>query len=215
MQLQTVGVWIHEFTGEKLSKPKKSQYQASEADKQNQEISMAQKNFYRQNYLPKLKERMQAAFDQEEGVVSMAQGRAQADTMQALSNPNREAVMSVDRQADLASAASAQQLQGIKQGMVGARSDQVGVLKQANQMQSTTMSGLAQAAKIATTDTLQRAQAKQTQSLGIIKGLTNLGKGAAYSAGFEKGQNPSPTQIPDDNNPQGVQNNQPTSILDT
>ena len=135
--------------------------------------------------------------------------------MQALSNPNREAVMSVDRQADLASAASAQQLQGIKQGMVGARSDQVGVLKQANQMQSTTMSGLAQAAKIATTDTLQRAQAKQTQSLGIIKGLTNLGKGAAYSAGFEKGQNPSPTQIPDDNNPQGVQNNQPTSILDT
>ena len=106
----------------------------------------------------------------------MGEGRAQADTMQALTqNPNRRAVGAVDAQADLASAASAQQLQGTAQGLVGARSDQVAGIKSANQMASQTAAGLSQASKIATTDTLNRAKAKQTRNSALIGAATKLG----------------------------------------
>ncbi len=159
-----------------MSKPKKSDYKASEAEKVNAAVAKADKAFFRENYLPKQKEFVERSFVEQDTLIAQGEGRAQADTMQALtSNPNRRAVSAVDTQADLASAASAQQLQGTTQGLLGARSDQVAGIKSANKMAAQTSAGLSQAAKIATTDTLNRAKAKQIRSAGNIKAFTTLG----------------------------------------
>jgi len=159
-----------------MSKPKSSDYKESEVDKVNAAVAMADKKYFRENYLPKQREFLERSFNQESGLMSMGEGRAQADTMQALTqNPNRRAVGAVDAQADLASAASAQQLQGTAQGLVGARSDQIAGIKSANQMASQTAAGLSQASKIATTDTLNKAKAKQTRNSALIGAATKLG----------------------------------------
>ena len=136
-----------------MSKPKKSEFKASESEKVNAAVAKADKDYFRQNYLPKQKEFLERSFNQESGLMSVGEGRAQADTMQALTmNPNRQAVAAVDSQADLAAAAAAQQLQGTAQGLAGARQDQVAGIKSANQMASQTAAGLSTASKIATTD---------------------------------------------------------------
>jgi len=160
-----------------LSKPKAPDYKASEVEKTNAAIAMQDKQFYRENYLPKLKEFTEQSFRDEGALINVAEGRAQADTYQTLTgNPNRRAMMSVDAQADLTSAAAAQQLQGTAQGLTAARSDQVSGIKMANQMASTTASGLSQASRIATTDTLNKAAAKQTRTQGLISAGTILAK---------------------------------------
>lgn len=167
-----------------MSKPKSSDYKESEVDKVNAAVAMADKQYFRENYLPKQKEFIERSFKEESGLMSMGEGRAQADTMQALTqNPNRRAVGAVDAQADLASAASAQQLQGTAQGLLGARSDQVAGIKSANQMASQTAAGLSQASKIATTDTLNRAKAKQIRSASMIGAATKLGVQAGKNVG--------------------------------
>lgn len=159
-----------------MSKPKKSEYKASEAEKANAAVAMADKKYFRENYLPKQREFLERSFTEESGLMSVGEGRAQADTMQALtSNPNRRAVGAVDAQADLASAAAAQQLQGTVQGLAGARQDQVAGIKSANQMAAQTAAGLSTASKIATTDTLNRAKAKQIRRAGMIGAATKLG----------------------------------------
>lgn len=145
---------------------------------------MADKKFFKENYLPKQKEFVERSFKEQDTLMDLGEGRAQADTMQALTqNPNRRAVARVDSEADLASAASAQQLQGTAQGLTGARSDQVAGIKSANQMASQTAAGLSQASKIATTDTLNRARAKQIRSAGNLKAFTTLGTQVGQNVG--------------------------------
>lgn len=159
-----------------MSKPKSSDYKESEVDKVNAAVSVADKKYFRENYLPKQIEFIERSFNQESGLMSMGEGRAGADTMQALTmNPNRRAVAAVDSQADLAAAAGAQQLQGTAQGLMGARSDQIAGIKSANQMAGQTAAGLSQASKIATTDTLNLATAKQIRNSGNISAFRTLG----------------------------------------
>ena len=167
-----------------MSKPKKADYKASDVEKINASIAMADKKFFKENYLPKQKEFVERSFKEQETLMSLGEGRAQADTMQALTqNPNRRAVSRVDTEADLASAASAQQLQGTAQGLTGSRSDQIGGIKSANQMAAQTAAGLSQASKIATTDTLNKARAKQIRSSGNLKAFTTLGTQVGKNVG--------------------------------
>tara|TARA_R100001163_G_scaffold29218_1_gene23307 strand:+ start:2239 stop:2898 length:660 start_codon:yes stop_codon:yes gene_type:complete len=160
-----------------LSKPKAGQYKASPVEKINAAIAMQDKKRFREKFSPVLQEYVKGAFKDEGSLQAVAEGRAQADTMQILTDrPTLKAVQSVDAQADLAAAASAQQLQASAQGLTAARSDQVTGIKMANQMATQTASGLSQASKIATTETLARAKAKQTRTSGLIKAGTILGK---------------------------------------
>ncbi len=138
---------------------------------------MQDKKRFREKFSPVLQEYVKGAFKDEGSLQAVAEGRAQADTMQVLTDrPTLRAVQSVDSQADLAAAASAQQLQAATQGLTAARSDQVTGIKMANQMATQTASGLSQASKIATTETLAKAKAKQTRTSGLIKAGTILGK---------------------------------------
>ena len=162
-----------------MSRPKASQYKASPVEKINAAIALKDKQRFREKFSPVLQAYVAQSFAGEESLQGVAEGRAQADTMQVLTNrPGLAAVQRVDAQADLASAAAAQQLQASAQGLTAARSDQVGGIKMANQQASQTAAGLSQASKIATTDTLNRAKAKQTRTQGMIKAATILGKQA-------------------------------------
>lgn len=145
-----------------MSKPKSSEYKASEQEKALASVSLAEKNYFRQKYLPVLTElRDRSSTEDYEGV---ATGRAQADTMQALSGrPSLAAARSVDSAADMASAAGAQALQGRAQGLTAQRGDQVNVLKNARGMAADAQSGLSKAARIASTKQLEFARAKQAR----------------------------------------------------
>lgn len=160
-----------------MGKPSKSDYKASEQEKVGAAIASADKDWFNKEYLPKTIEFVQNSFNEEGALISKAEGVASADTMQALtSNPNRNAVMSVDAEADLASAGAAQMLQGTTAGTVGARSDQISGIKMANNMAATTTAGLSQSSKLATSDTLNRMKAKNIRVAGTMKAGTTLGK---------------------------------------
>ena len=180
-----------------MSGPKKSEYKASEQEKVLAAVSLADKNYFREKYLPVLTElRDRATMENYEGV---ATGRAQADTMQALSRPSLEAVRSVDTAANMASAAGAQALQGRAQGLAAKRGDQVNVLKNARGMAADAQQGLSRAARIESTKQLEFARAKQarrnanfgaaTQLIGMASDnrQTNLGLQDAESDLAKKG----------------------------
>tara|TARA_R110001592_G_scaffold55600_2_gene169791 strand:+ start:557 stop:1147 length:591 start_codon:yes stop_codon:yes gene_type:complete len=154
------------------SKPKQSEYSASESEKATASIALADKQYFKDKYLPKLTElRDRSSKEDYQGV---ARGRAQADTMQALTNrPSLQATRSVDAAADRAAAAGSQLLQGSLQGLAAQRGDQVNVLKQARGMAADATSGLSRAAKIATTKNLQFAQAKQNRRNANFKLATS------------------------------------------
>ncbi len=153
-----------------MSKPKKTK--ASEQEKALASVSLAEKNYFREKYLPKLKElRDRSSTENYQGV---ATGRAQADTMQALSRPSLQATQAVDTAANMASAAGAQALQGRSQGLVAQRGDQVNVLKNARGMQADAQQGLSRAARIESTKQLQFARAKQARRNANVGAFQNV-----------------------------------------
>jgi hypothetical protein len=155
------------------SSVKKSDYKASAEEQALASVSLADKTFFRENYLPKLTElRDQSTQQDYQGV---ARGRAQADTMQVLaSKPSLLATQSVDAAADLASAASSMQLAGSAQGLAGQRQDQTNVLKNARGLSATATSGLSQAARIGMTDTLAKAGRKQSRRMARLDSMSKL-----------------------------------------
>ena len=175
-----------------MSKPKSSEYKASEQEKALASVSLAEKNYFRQKYLPKLTQlRDRASTENYEGV---ATGRAQADTMQALSGrPSLAAARSVDSAADMASAAGAQALQGRVQGLTAQRADQVNVLKNARGMAADAQSGLSRAARISSTKQLEFARAKQARRNANFRAgtqiLGQMGENYQENLGFEDAGN--------------------------
>ncbi len=153
-----------------MSKPNKTK--ASEQEKALASVSLAEKNYFREKYLPKLKElRDRSSTENYQGV---ATGRAQADTMQALSRPSLQATQAVDTAANMASAAGAQALQGRSQGLTAQRGDQVNVLKNARGMQADAQQGLSRAARIESTKQLQFARAKQARRNANVGAFQNV-----------------------------------------
>ena len=157
-----------------MSKPKASEYKASESEKALASVSLADKKFFREAYLPKLKEMRDMSEKQD--YTGVAEGKANADTMQSLTDrPTLAATRSVDATADLASAATGQAANAYFQGTVGKKEDQLGVLKNARGLANTATSGLSRAGKIETSNQLARAQAKQTRRAAVISSASKLG----------------------------------------
>ena len=176
-----------------MSKPKKSDYEASEVEKTNASVGLAQKDFFNKEVLPQIVAKTDQSFTEQEGIIGMAEGTANADFAQALtSNPNRNAVMSVDMQADLTSAGIDQILQGTTQGLAASTNEQVGLVKAGAGINNQTTSALANISKIATTDTLNLAKAKYTRASGGIAAVQKVGTklGDAYQTmkGYNMGQ---------------------------
>lgn len=144
------------------NKPKSQDYKPSEAEKTQAAVSKAEKDYFDQKYGPLLREMRDLA--DKEDFSATAKGRAQADTMQALtSRPSIQAARSVDSAANLASAAGSQQAQADFQALQAKRQRQVGVLGTARGQAADATTGLSRAAQIQSTKDLEFAKARQQE----------------------------------------------------
>ncbi len=140
------------------SKPKKSEYQASEAEKINASVALAENKYFAEKYDPIMVEMVSDAMSQ--NVDNLLAGRAGADTQQALSKPSLVAARSVDSAADMASAAGAQILRARAGGEKAQKNLALSGLAGARGQQQDATTGLATLAKLENTATLQSAQRK-------------------------------------------------------
>jgi hypothetical protein len=170
------------------SKPKASEYQKTQAQKDADTRAIDTDKYYEENYAPILREMRDTAAT--EDLQGMAKGVANADTMQALtSRPTLAATQSVDAAADLASAGIGQQVQAIKTGLATEQGRKLDVLRIAKGEQNQALTGLASVARISAGEALNEATNKQYirnakgQALGKVagtiigQGMANLGSG--------------------------------------
>ena len=102
------------------SKPKASEYKASEAEKTQASVAQAEKDYFNETYAPLLREMRDKASSEDLG--SVARGVAGADTMQSLTGkPTLSGARSVDESADLASAAVGQMAAASAQGLAATK----------------------------------------------------------------------------------------------
>lgn len=139
--------------------PKKSEYEATAAEKIQAKVAKAEKDYFDEKYSPLLREMRDISLKEKYG--DFVAGRASADTQQALAKPSLAATRSVDGQAEKVSAMMQMQAQAQAQGLTAQRQRQVGVLATARGQQADATTGLASAARLAQSDRLQSAQRKQ------------------------------------------------------
>jgi len=175
------------------SKPKKSEYQASEAEKINASVADAENKYFAEKYDPIMVEMVSDAMSQ--NVDNLLAGRAGADTQQALSKPSLVAARSVDSAADMASAAGAQILRARVGGEKAQKNLALSGLAGARGQQQDATTGLATLAKLENTATLQSAQrklknrqanidfGKQLAGTAYQTGKTNMAAGGTFFGG--------------------------------
>lgn len=161
------------------SKPKKQEYQATAAEKASASVAKANYDFFKQNYAPLLREmRDQSQSDDNRRAL---RGRANADTMQALtSQPTFQQAQNVSGAGELSQAlggqlgvadASAKNIQN------KASSNVLGIARgQAADAQS----GMAQASRLATSEALNRARANQQ-----VRGARNAAIAEVAATGLD------------------------------
>ena len=183
--------------------PKKSEYEATEAEKIQAKVAKAEKDYFDEKYSPLLREMRDISLKENYG--DYVAGRASADTQQALAKPSLMATRSVDGQAEKVSAMMQMQSQAQAQGLQAQRGRQVGVLATARGQQADATTGLASAARLAQSDRLQSAARKQqlrdartgaAMQMGgamLAQGLDNLQQGAGFFGG--KGLNNDKTAV--------------------
>ena len=142
------------------SKPKAQDYKASEAEKASASVAMAEYQYFKQKYDPLLQEMRDKSLTVD--VQSGLRGRANADTMQALTaQPSYQQTQSTTAAGDMAQA---------YQGQLGvanvAAKDvqnrmQTNVLGTARGQAADAQTGMAQASRLATSEALTRAKANQ------------------------------------------------------
>ena len=164
------------------SKPKKSEYEASEAEKINASVANAENKYFAEKYDPIMVEMVSDAMSQ--NVDNLLAGRAGADTQQALSKPSLIAARSVDSAADTASAAGAQILRARAGGEKAQKNLALSGLAGARGQQQDATTGLATLAKLENSATLQSAERKLKNRQANIDGGAMLAQ-AAYTQGVD------------------------------
>lgn len=167
------------------SKPRAAEYKPSETEKQQAAIAKADQDFFEKSYDPLLRKMRDESLKTD--TASTLRGRAQADTMQATTGqgPNLGVASGVDTAANRAVGAIGNMLQAnVLAGDVKAN-QQVGVLATARGQTADAGSGLAQAAKLARSEDLNRATAALSRSTNIMGNISKVGStvGNLYSSG--------------------------------
>jgi len=141
------------------SKPKASDYKASDAEKASASVAMAEYQYFKEKYDPLLQQMRDKSLT--EDVQSGLRGRANADVMQALSAPSYEAATSSTAAGDTAQALTGQ-LGGANVAAKQVQNTmQSNVLGTARGQAADAQSGMAQASRLATSSALERARANQ------------------------------------------------------
>lgn len=162
-------------------KPKAQDYKASEAEKASASVAMAEYNYFKQKYDPLLQQMRDKSLTAD--VQSGLRGRANADTMQALTaQPSYQQTQSATAAGDMAQA---------YQGQLGvanvAAKDvqnrmQTNVLGTARGQAADAQTGMAQASRLATSEALTRARANQQVAEAKSKAIGQIGGAALAGA---------------------------------
>lgn len=141
------------------SKPKQQDYQASSAEKASANVAMAEHKYFKEKYDPLLQKMRDKSLTEDVGTT--LRGRANADTMQALSKPSAQRALKGNSGGDLAQAYQGQlgiantSAKNIKNKM------QTNVLGVARGQAADAQTGMAKASNLATSQALTRAKANQ------------------------------------------------------
>jgi hypothetical protein len=168
------------------SKPKKQDYQASEAEKTSASVAMAERNYFKQKYDPLLRNMRDQSFSDDNR--QNLRGRANADTMQALTKDTSFANTQRTGNAGLASNALLGQL-GIAEKSAGEIKNtmQTGVLGTARGQAADAQTGMAQASRLATSDALNRAKNNNLVRGAKMKAIGKMARAATSAYGEKYG----------------------------
>ena len=162
------------------AKPKKQDYEPTASDKANAAVAMAEYQFFKKNYDPLLQQMRDKSMTQDQA--QMLRSRANADTMQALSNPNYQATQQVNTAGDMAQAYQGQLGIAERSGLDIQNQMKTNVLGTARGQAADAQTGMAEASRLDTSTALNRAKANQevAQSklnAGVQLGTAIVGKG--------------------------------------
>ena len=165
------------------SKPKPQDYKPSETEKTQAAIAAEEQRYFEQTYQPLFIKQMQRAAERK--LAPTFRGRAQADTMQALtgSGPQLGVVSGVSDAADRAMGAVSNIAASTTQAAKASQSDQMNSLSQSLGLGSAASSGLASASRQAASRGLAQAQAKQQVRMAKNDALFSAAK-AGLSMGM-------------------------------
>jgi len=181
------------------SKPKPQDYKPSETEKTQAAIAAEEQRYFEQTYQPLFIKQMQRAAERK--LAPTFRGRAQADTMQALtgSGPQLGVVSGVSDAADRAMGAVSNIARSTTQAAKASQSDQMNSLSQSLGLGSAASSGLASASRQAASRGLAEAQAKQQVRMakndalfsaakaGLSMGMSNIASGGSFFKGKQIG----------------------------
>ena len=181
------------------SKPKAQDYKPSETEKTQAAIAAEEQRYFEQTYQPLFIKQMQRAAERK--LAPTFRGRAQADTMQALtgSGPQLGVVSGVSDAADRAMGAVSNIARSTTQAAKASQSDQMNSLSQSLGLGSAASSGLASASRQAASRGLAEAQAKQQVRMakndalfsaakaGLSMGMSNIASGGSFFKGKQIG----------------------------
>lgn len=157
------------------SKPKKSEYKPTEAEKASAAVAMAEYKTFKKKYDPLLQQMRDKS--KSDDPMKILRGRANADTMQALTeNQTYRGTQANDLSSDMSKAYLGQLGQATEKGLGIQNQAKTNVLGIARKQAGDAQSGMAQASRLATSEALTRAKAKQdvraakTAAIGEIAG---------------------------------------------
>lgn len=153
-------------------KPKKPK--PSEADKVNASVAMAEYNNFKRKYDPLLQKMRDESLT--EDTTSMLRSRSNADTMQALTeNLSLQGSQRIDAGSDMAQATQSQLGQATLKGEQLKNRMQSNVLGTARGQAADAQRGMANASRLATSEALAKAKAKQDVSMAKFNAAAQVG----------------------------------------
>lgn len=161
---------------------KKSDYKASEAEQASASVAMAEYDYFKQKYDPLLQQMRDKSMT--EDIQSGLRGRANADTMQALSTPNYLALNRSDASGDVSQALSGQLGVANTSAKNVQNTMQSNVLGTARGQAADAQSGMAAASRLATSEALTRARAKEDVAQAKLAAAVRVGSTLA-AQGFD------------------------------
>lgn len=155
-------------------KPKAQNYKPTEADKANASVALAEYRRFKEKYDPLLQQMRDES--RTEDVTSTLRARSNADTMQALTTDmSLQGSQRTDAGADMAQALQGQLGQATAQGKQIQNRMQTNVLGTARGQAADAQRGMAAASRLATSEALTRAKAKQDVANAKLKAATQVG----------------------------------------
>ena len=163
------------------SKPKAEDYKPSELEKTQAAVASEEQRYFENTYQPLLERQRDIAA--QEKFAPTLKGRAQADTMQALTGQSNLALsQGLGQSGNIALGAIGNQLAANTDAANASAENQLNVLGTATGQRMNAGDALANAARLKQSENLSKAQAKQTVRLARNQALFNAAKNVASMA---------------------------------